>query len=135
VVGLVLFILILSHLLGQRHNDRATGEPFESGVVHIGDAQIRFSAPYFLIAMLFVIFDLEAVFIFAWAIAFYETGWPGYIEVLIFILILFAGLAYLWKQGALDWGPKGHSPKRPSPQQGKSAVLEGANPPIRKTEH
>ncbi|MEH6626814.1 MAG: NADH-quinone oxidoreductase subunit A [Motiliproteus sp.] len=131
VVLLVLFILALSHFLGQRHNEPATGEPFESGVVHVGSAQIRFSAPYFLIAMLFVIFDLEAAFIYAWAVAFREVGWPGYIEMLIFIIILGLALAYLWLLGALDWGPQGRSPKREAPLQGESAVLQGKPAPIR----
>ena len=132
VLLLVLFILGLSHLLGQKHKEPATGEPFESGVVHIGSANIRFSAPYFLIAMLFVIFDLEAAFIYAWAVAFRETGWPGYLEVLIFISILGLALAYLWKLGVLDWGPQGRSNRREAPQQGKSGVLEGRPAPIRK---
>ncbi len=131
VVLLVLFIIGLSHFLGQRHNEPATGEPFESGVVHVGGAQIRFSAPYFLIAMLFVIFDLEAAFIYAWAIAFREVGWPGYIEMLVFITMLGLALAYLWLLGALDWGPQGRSPRRQAPVQGKSAVLQGKPAPIR----
>ncbi len=131
VVLLVLFILGLSHLLGQRHREPATGEPFESGIVHIGGAQIRFSAPYFLIAMLFVIFDLEAAFIYAWAVAFRESGWPGYLEILIFIFILGLALAYLWKLGALDWGPKGRSRRRSAPLQGRSGVVEGRSAPIR----
>ena len=131
VVFMVLFIVVLSHLLGQRHDEPATGEPFESGVVHIGNTQIRFSAPYFLIALLFVIFDVEAAFIYAWAIAFRESGWPGYFEILVFIIILGLALAYLWKLGALDWGPKGRANRRPAPLQGKSAVLEGHPAPIR----
>ena len=131
VLGLVLFILVLSHFLGERHKEPATGEPFESGVVHIGNAQLRFSAPYFLIAMLFVIFDLEAAFIYAWAIAFREAGWPGYIEVVVFILILGLALVYLWKLGVLDWGPQGRSNRRAAPLQGKSAILEGHSAPIR----
>ncbi len=131
VVGLVITILAVSHLLGQRHQGRATGEPFESGVVHVGDVHIRFSAPYFLIAMLFVIFDLEAVFIYAWAVSFRETGWPGYIEISIFILILLAALFYLWRLGALEWGPQGRAAQRQPPQQGKSRVLAGEAPPVR----
>ncbi len=135
VVGLVLAILALSHVLGQRHKEPATGEPFESGIVHVGGAQIRFSAPYFLIAMLFVIFDLEAAFIYAWAVAYREVGWPGYIEIVIFIAILGLALAYLWLLGVLDWGPQGRSHRREAPLQGKSAVLEGKPAPIRPADH
>ena len=94
-----------SYLLGQHRRDRATAEQFESGIVPAGDtdAQLRFSVHFYLIAIFFVIFDLEAVFIFAWAIAFRESGWPGFIEIFIFISVLVAGLVYLWRIGALDW--------------------------------
>src|SRR5262245_59580896 len=97
-------MLCLSYLLGQRHHERATSEPYESGIVSTGSARLRFSAKFYLIAMLFVIFDLEAVFIFAWAIAFSELGWGGYLGALIFIGVLFAALIYEWRIGALDWG-------------------------------
>lgn len=103
IVGLVTAIMLISHLLGQRRRNKATKEPFESGVVSVGDAQLRFSAPFFLVAIFFVIFDLEAVILFAWVIGFRESGIAGFIEALIFILVLLAGLAYVWKLGALDW--------------------------------
>ena len=100
-------MLALSYLLGQRHQERATGEPYESGIVSTGSARLRFPAQFYLVAMLFVIFDLEAVFIFAWAIAFRELGWNGYIGVLVFIGALVAALVYAWRLGLLDWGSKG----------------------------
>lgn len=107
VLFLVGAILVLSALLGERSKmQRATGEPFESGVVHIGSAQIPVSVEFYLIAMFFVIFDLETVFIFAWAVAFYELGLFGYIAISVFILILVVALVYEWKSGALDWGIK-----------------------------
>jgi NADH-quinone oxidoreductase subunit A len=107
VILLVAGMLAISHLLGQRHQARATGEPYESGIVSTGSARLRFSAQFYLIAMLFVIFDLEAVFIFAWAIAFREAGWTGYIGALAFIGVLVAALIYEWRLGAFDWGSKG----------------------------
>jgi NADH-quinone oxidoreductase subunit A len=94
----------LSFLLGERHAEYATGEPYESGVLSTGTAHIRFSAKFYLVAMLFVIFDLEAVFLFAWAIACWRAGWLGYVGMLLFVLVLLVGLAYEWRQGALDWG-------------------------------
>lgn len=100
---LVMVMLSLSFVLGQRHHDRATGSPYESGVLSEGSARVRFSAKFYLIAMFFVIFDIEAVFLFAWAIAVRETGWTGYAEVLLFITVLLATLVYLWRVGALDW--------------------------------
>jgi NADH-quinone oxidoreductase subunit A len=111
VVLLVVSMVTLSFILGQRHRDRATGEPYESGIATTGSARIRLSAQFYLIAMLFVIFDLEAVFIFAWAVAARELGWPGYIGVLIFIAVLVAGLIYEWRQGALDWATRPQDPK------------------------
>jgi NADH-quinone oxidoreductase subunit A len=104
VIVMVAGMLVLSYLLGQRHQERATGEPYESGIVSTGSARLRFSAKFYLIAMLFVIFDLEAVFIFAWAVAFRELGWAGYFGVLVFIGVLVAALIYEWRVGALDWG-------------------------------
>jgi NADH-quinone oxidoreductase subunit A len=104
LVGLlVMAMLTMSFVLGQRHHDRATGSPYESGILSEGSARVRFSAKFYLIAMFFVIFDLEAVFLFAWAVAVRETGWAGYAEALLFITVLLATLAYLWRVGALDW--------------------------------
>jgi len=97
-------MLVLSWVLGQRHHDRSTDSPYESGIVSEGSARVRFSAKFYLVAMFFVIFDLEAVFLYAWAVSVRETGWTGYCEVLIFIGVLAATLAYLWRVGALDWG-------------------------------
>ncbi len=95
----------LSYILGERHSDRATGEPYESGIVSTGSARVRLSVKFYLVAMLFVIFDLEAVFIFAWAVALEEVGWVGYWAIVVFIGILVVGLVYEWRLGALDWQP------------------------------
>lgn len=107
ILILVGVILSLSAVLGEKSDmDQATGEPFESGVVHIGSAEIPVSVEFYLIAMFFVIFDLETVFIFAWAVAFYELGVFGYLAISVFIVILVVALAYEWKSGALEWGVK-----------------------------
>jgi len=104
VLVLVAIMLGLSHVLGPRRPpEQATDEPFESGIVSTGGARLHVSIPFYLVAILFVIFDLEAVFLFAWAISMREVGWPGYIEVVVFISILIAALIYLWRIGALDW--------------------------------
>lgn len=99
-------MIVLSHVLGQRHSEHATGSPYEAGIVSEGSAQARFSIKFYLVAMFFVVFDLEAVFIFSWAIAAREVGWAGYFEILFFTVILVLTLVYLWRVGALDWGPK-----------------------------
>ena len=117
VILLVAGMLALSYLLGERHRARAMDEPYESGIVSTGSARLRFSAQFYLVAMLFVIFDLEAVFIFAWAIAFRELGWAGYVGVLIFIGVLVAALVYAWRRGALDWGGEGRKLRRGSEQK------------------
>jgi NADH-quinone oxidoreductase subunit A len=104
VVLLISAVIVISSVLGQKHKDRVTGEPFESGILPTGSARLHFSAKFYLVAMFFVIFDLEAVFVFAWAVAVPELGWTGYIEISIFIIVLLAALIYLWRLGALDWG-------------------------------
>ncbi|TNF88371.1 MAG: NADH-quinone oxidoreductase subunit A [Gammaproteobacteria bacterium] len=106
VIALVLTMLGLSWLLGQGRANRATNMPFESGVVSVGTPQIQMSVEFYLIAIFFVIFDLETVFIFAWAIAFFELGWEGYAAIMVFIAVLGVALVYEWRSGALDWGKK-----------------------------
>ena len=92
-----------AYLLGLRHRAKAADEPFESGIVPTGDVHIRFSVQFYLLAIFFVIFDMESVFLFAWSVAVKEVGWFGFIEALIFISVLIAALIYLWALGALDW--------------------------------
>ena len=103
VIVLILALTGVSHLLGQKRKDHSTEEVYESGMLSVGSAQFKISVPFYLTAILFIIFDLEAVFLFAWAISIRETGWLGYAEVFIFIAILIAGLVYLWRSGALEW--------------------------------
>jgi NADH-quinone oxidoreductase subunit A len=112
VAALCSFMLGASYLLGGRDWGRAKNEPFESGVVSVGSARLRFSAKFYLVAMFFVIFDVEAVFLFAWAIAARDVGWAGFVEVFIFIAVLLAGLFYLWRIGALDWAPSARRIRR-----------------------
>lgn len=106
VFGICGIMLGASWVLGGRDWGRAKHEPFESGVVGAGSTRLRLSAKFYLVAMFFVIFDLEAVFLYAWAIAVRESGWPGFIEAVVFISILVASLVYLWRVGALEWAPE-----------------------------
>jgi NADH-quinone oxidoreductase subunit A len=103
LVVLVTATMLASYVLGQRHREPATGTPYESGILSEGSARVRLSARFYLVAMFFVVFDLEAVFLFVWAVAAHEVGWAGYVEVVIFIGVLMAALVYLWREGALDW--------------------------------
>jgi len=106
VVGVVLVMVGASFVLGQRHSDRATGRPYESGIVSVGSARLRMTSQFYLMATLFVIFDLEAVFIFAWSVAARDLGWTGYAVISLFIVLLLVALIYLWRVGALRWGPR-----------------------------
>ena len=106
VLLLVATMLGLSYLLGQRRANQATNMPFESGVLSVGSSQIQMSVEFYLVTIFFVIFDLETVFIFAWAVAFFELGWEGFIAVGVFIGILGVALVYELSTGALEWGIK-----------------------------
>lgn len=106
-VGLVVVMLLVSHFLGERHREPETDEVFEAGVKATGSARLRFPIHYYLVAMFFVVFDLEAVFIISWAIAIKQLGWSGYVAILVFTFILIVVLIYEWRTGALDFGPSG----------------------------
>lgn len=104
VLFLAAGIIVISSLLGQRHHDRDTSQVYEAGSPPTGSARLRLSIDFYLVALFFVIFDVESIFLFAWAIAWRTLGWAGYIEVLVFVGVLLAALVYLWRLGALDWG-------------------------------
>jgi NADH-quinone oxidoreductase subunit A len=114
----VYFILVLivvagmvggSYVLGQRQVEHKSLGPYEGGILPSGFARLRMSATFYLVAMFFVVFDLESAFLYAWAVAIREVGWPGLIEACVFVAILAAGLVYLWKRGGFEqalllWG-------------------------------
>jgi NADH-quinone oxidoreductase subunit A len=105
-IVLVTAVLTVSYLLGNRHAEPATAAPYEGGIVSYRSAHVRFSMRYYMVAMFFVIFDLEAVFVYAWAGAAREVGWAGYLEVVLFVATLAVALLYVWRVGALDWSRK-----------------------------
>ena len=107
VVTIPVGTILLSWILGQKNQDPKLAEPYESGIPVTDNARLRFPSRFYLVAMFFVIFDLEVVFIFAWAIAFKEVGWAGYLGALVFIVVLAIVLVYEWRTGALDFGPQG----------------------------
>lgn len=111
IVAICALMLGVSWFLGGRYRGRAKNESFESGIVPAGGARLRFSAKFYLTAMFFVIFDVEALFLYAWAVSVRESGWPGFIEACIFIAVLFAGLVYVWRIGALEWAPEARRAK------------------------
>ena len=110
-------MLGLSALLGGKSGARARNDPFESGVVSASPERLRLSAKFYLVAVFFVIFDVEALFLYAWAISLKESGWAGFIEAFVFIAILTVSLYYLARIGALDWAPQSRKPRvaKPAP--------------------
>src|SRR5919107_419536 len=110
VAAVVAVMLVAPALLGERHQrklsrraERGTTEAYESGVAPTGSAKLRIPLQYYLVAMLFVIFDLEAVYLYGWAVVAREAGWPGFSAASVFIVLLMVALVYLWRVGALDW--------------------------------
>jgi NADH-quinone oxidoreductase subunit A len=99
----ILALLLIASKVGPKSNNPAKAEPFESGNPPRGDARMRFSVRFYLIAMLFLIFDLEVVFLYPWAIYFRRLGIIGLVQMGIFLVILTIGYIYVWKKGALDW--------------------------------
>ncbi|MGL4860826.1 MAG: NADH-quinone oxidoreductase subunit A [Enterobacteriaceae bacterium] len=104
-IGLCCLMLIGAYLLGGRARGRSKNTPYESGIASVGSARLRLSAQFYLVAMFFVIFDVEALFLYAWSVSILESGWIGFIEAVIFIAVLLVGLFYLVRIGALDWTP------------------------------
>ncbi|MDH5755916.1 MAG: NADH-quinone oxidoreductase subunit A [Nitrospinota bacterium] len=101
--GVAVAMLGLSELLGPKLRFREKMEPFECGENQVVSPKRRFSVRFYLIAMMFIIFDIEAVFLFPWAVVFQSLGLFGFVEMMIFILVLAVGLVYVWKKGALEW--------------------------------
>jgi len=106
VVGLLGSMMFLATWLGKRHPDPEKDSPYESGVIPTGTSKYRFPVQFYLVAIFFIIFDLEAVFIYSWAVAFDLLGWDGFIYITFFIVLLAAGLVYIWKKKGLEWGPR-----------------------------
>lgn len=104
-IGLVVFMLVVHRLLGGRSQGTEKEEVFESGVVGAGNARIRMSAKFYLVAIFFVIFDLEALYLYAYSVSVREVGWIGFATAAVFIGILFVGLVYELKLGAMNWAP------------------------------
>ncbi|XKE45669.1 NADH-quinone oxidoreductase subunit A [Halomonas organivorans] len=118
VILLCAFMIGLSSLLGGRSRGPSKALPFESGIIGVGSAHHRFSVKFYLVAMLFVIFDIEAVFLFAWAVSVREVGWAGFWAAALFIVVLLAGLVYDSRVGALDWAPERRPRQRRAPGRG-----------------
>ena len=96
-------LLLISFLLGKKVRNRVKDMPYECGIAPTGSARERFSVKFYLVGMLFIVFDIEAVFLYPWVVVYREFKMAAFVEMLIFIALVFAGFLYVWKKGALDW--------------------------------
>jgi NADH-quinone oxidoreductase subunit A len=105
LVGLAIGVApqVIGFILGPNRPDPAKNSPYECGFEAFEDARMKFDVRYYLIAILFILFDLEIAFLFPWAVALKEIGWIGFIDMMIFLAILVLGFVYMWIKGALDW--------------------------------
>ena len=106
VLILIAALLFLSRWLGEKKPNPEKSRPYECGIIPTGTAQFRYPVAFYLIAAFFLIFDVEAAYIFSWAVAFERLGWAGWFQISFFIIVLLISLFYLWKKGGLEWGPK-----------------------------
>jgi len=111
-MAIAALMLGLSFVLGQRVRNRVKDMPYESGIVPTGDARHRFSVKFYLVGMLFILFDIEAIFLYPWAVVYRELKMFAFVEMLVFILVILCGFFYIWKKGALDWSYQDHDEKR-----------------------
>ena len=102
-VGFGVVSVLLGRLLGPKNPTPEKSAPYECGMPAVGDARERQSIRFYLIAMIFLLFDIEVAFLYPWALALRALGWAGYVQVVLFTLVLIAGYIYVWKKGALDW--------------------------------
>ena len=102
--GFALVSVVLSNLFGPRKPTPEKSAPYECGMPPVGDARERQSVKFYLVAMIFLLFDIEVAFLYPWAMALRDLGWAGFVQVVLFMALLLAGYVYVWRKGALDWG-------------------------------
>lgn len=107
VAGVMLFLLLLAAYLGDKKSSTNKSMPYESGIIPTGSARLRFPVPFYLVAIFFLIFDVEGAFIFSYAVSCEALGWSGWLQITFFIVMLMLGLVYIWNKGGLEWGPLG----------------------------
>ena len=104
-VGFAGVMIGLSILLGPKNPTPEKLAPYECGMPAVGDARERHSVKFYLVAMIFLLFDIEIAFLYPWAVSLRDLGWAGFVQVVTFFLILSVGYIYVWRKGVLDWGP------------------------------
>ena len=111
-LGFAGVMILLSSFLGPKNPTPEKLAPYECGMPAVGDARERHSVKFYLVAMVFLLFDIEVAFLYPWAVALRDLGWTGFIQIVTFFLILSVGYIYIWRKGVLDWGPVGVSAAR-----------------------
>ena len=117
-------LVTLSYVIGRKVKNRVKDMPYECGIAPTGDARERFSVKFYLVAMLFILFDIEAIFLYPWAVVYKQLKMFAFFEMLIFVALIMAGFFFIWKKGVLDWAHRrarraGHSANRYR-QEGRS---------------
>src|SRR5437868_5974516 len=115
--GFALISILLSTVLGPRKPSLEKAAPYECGMPAVGDARERHSVKFYLVAMIFLLFDIEIAFLYPWALSLRVLGWYGYVQILTFFLILLVGYVYVWRKGVLDWGPAMRRPRTQTQQK------------------
>jgi NADH-quinone oxidoreductase subunit A len=105
VLGLLGALLFLTSWLGDKKPDPEKARPYECGIIPTGWARFRYPVPFYLVAVFFLIFDVESAFIFSWAVAMEDLSWRGWLQISFFIIVLLSSLFYIWRKGGLDWSP------------------------------
>src|SRR5450432_3512937 len=111
-MGLAAGLLTVSFLLGKRVRNRIKDTPYESGITPTGDARQRFRVKFYLVGMLFILFDIEAIFLYPWVVVYRDLKMFGFFEMLVFVVLILSGFFYIWKKGALDWAETGRSGRK-----------------------
>ena len=102
-MGLAGVLLTVSTLAGRRKQSRVKDQPYECGVNPTGNAREPFAVHFYMVGLVFILFDIEAIFLYPWALVYRGLGWFGFVEMIVYIIILLSGYIFLWKKGALDW--------------------------------
>jgi len=112
--------IVLSQFLGPKKPSPEKSAPYECGMPPVGDARERQSVKFYLVAMIFLLFDIEIAFLYPYAMAIRDLGWNGYLQLLTFFLVLLVGFVYVWRKGVLDWGPVARRRPGAEPVQSKT---------------
>ena len=107
ILALITLLLVIASWIGEKKPGVEKSRPYESGIIPTGSARLRYPVPFYLVAIFFLLFDVEGAYIFSWAIAWEKLGWAGWLQISFFIAVLILGLVYIWVKGGLEWGPTG----------------------------